>query len=341
MGAVDHRPELDHLERLAVEAGAALPVEDRALRVELDRERGERPERQRHDQPERRDGDVEAALDQRRRARRVPGLVLEHRQVGDPREADGPGAAVERRDHAQLHLALAAGGDDVADLARLHPLGREDHAVDAVDDLVERLVSLVCEQLEVHVGEEDELAPDHLGEVAVAEHGGHLARGPAPPDPARSAAQAERADQGDEEGGGGRVPLDRAGAGLREDQREHPDPDARPDGERRDLVDGQVADRDVVAVIEAEQLRDQDPGGQQRDAPEDVRGRPGDDDRRRRGGDQVGERRASAAGGRHARSAGARAPRLRAPTTLRMWTRPASEPRDRSDASGNPGDPGK
>ena len=88
-----------------------------------------------------------------------------------------------------------------------------------------------------------------------------------------------------------------AGGRLRQDQREQRDPGRGPGGERRQLVDGQVADRDVVAVIEADQLRDHDPAGQQHERPEGVRGGRGDDDAGGRGGDQVGEREHAAAQG--------------------------------------------
>ena len=171
------------------------------------------------------------ALDQRRRARRVPGLVLEHRQVGHPREPHGPGAAVQRRDHAQLHLALAAERDQPADLARLHPIGGEDHPVDASGERVEGLDLVLGDEAQVHVGEQLELAPDHLGEVAVAEHRGDLGRGQRGARPsARRRAAPERRRAATTKATSAALGPDLAGRGLRQDQRQQsrPRPPPRP-----------------------------------------------------------------------------------------------------------------
>ena len=298
LGVGDHGPELVHLERAAVEPGAGLVEEHGPAAVELDRDRDQGEERGREQEPDRGDDDVEAALDQRRRARRIPGLVLEHRQVGDPREAHRAGPPVQRRDHAQLHLALAAERDQAADLARLHPVGGEDHPVDAAGERVEGLDLVLVDEAQVHVGEEVELAADHLREVAVAEHRGDLGRRQPAPDPARArrAAPARRRRRPPRRprpspgmtspaGVWGRISASIA------------TPAAAQAAIAGQLVDGQVADRDVVAVVEPDQLREHDPDREQHQGPEGVGGRGGDDEAGCRGRDQVGEREHAAAQG--------------------------------------------
>src|SRR5258707_8567458 len=59
VGALDHRPQLQHLELGAAEADAALPVEDRAAAAELDRDGCSSEERCKQDQGYRRNQDVE------------------------------------------------------------------------------------------------------------------------------------------------------------------------------------------------------------------------------------------------------------------------------------------
>jgi hypothetical protein len=63
LGAVDHAPELEHLERLAVAPGARLTKEDRPERIELDRDRGYDQDGGEDDQRRARAGEVEGALD--------------------------------------------------------------------------------------------------------------------------------------------------------------------------------------------------------------------------------------------------------------------------------------
>ena len=52
--ALHHRPELEHPELPLADADAAVAVEHRAARVELDRERDQEPERQADEDDERR-----------------------------------------------------------------------------------------------------------------------------------------------------------------------------------------------------------------------------------------------------------------------------------------------
>ena len=92
-----------------------------------------------------------------------------------------------------------------ADLARLHPVGGEDHPVDAAGERVEGLDLVLVDEAQVHVGEQVELAADHLREVALAEHRGDLGRRQPAPDPARRAAQHQGADGGDHPGDHGRA----------------------------------------------------------------------------------------------------------------------------------------
>ena len=60
--ADDHRPELEHLEVLAVPADARLPVENRPAALELRRERGEPEERAREHETDACDDDVDGAV---------------------------------------------------------------------------------------------------------------------------------------------------------------------------------------------------------------------------------------------------------------------------------------
>ena len=164
---------------------------------------------------------------------------------------------------------------------------------------VEGLDLVLVDELEVHVGEELELAADHLGEVAVAEHRRDLGRGQRA---ARATARRRAAP--------GRRPPRRSrrrprrsgstspGRRLRQDQRQHPDPAPPPRRRSPDqLVDGQVADRNVVAVVEADQLREHAPSRAAGRAPRRRRRGRGDDQARGGGGDQVGEREHAAAQG--------------------------------------------
>src|SRR5262245_56677206 len=61
--AFDHRPELEHLEVLAVPADPRLPVEDRTTVPEPRRHCGSREDRARENEPRSRDRDVERAVD--------------------------------------------------------------------------------------------------------------------------------------------------------------------------------------------------------------------------------------------------------------------------------------
>ena len=120
-------------------------------------------------------------------------------------------------------------------------------------------------------------------------------RGQPAPRPAGGAAQEQRRRPRRRPRRPPRRSADLAGRGLREDERQQRDAGRGPGGDRRQLVDGQVADRDVVAVVEADQLRDHDPRRQQDQRPERVRRRRGDHQARSGGGDQVGEREHAAA----------------------------------------------
>src|SRR4051794_30217677 len=59
VGALDHRPQLPHLELAAAEADAALAVDDGAAAGQLDRDRGEEEERREDRQGDGGDEDVE------------------------------------------------------------------------------------------------------------------------------------------------------------------------------------------------------------------------------------------------------------------------------------------
>ena len=64
LGVGAHGAELDHPELVFVQSDPAVPVEDRPLRVELDRERDHRPEWEPDDYDQRADDEVEPAFDE-------------------------------------------------------------------------------------------------------------------------------------------------------------------------------------------------------------------------------------------------------------------------------------
>ena len=84
-----HRAELEDPEVLPVAPDADLAEEDRAAGVEPDRERERREDRRDRDQAERGGGEVEAALEQPRRAREPEAAHAQHRHAVDVVELDG------------------------------------------------------------------------------------------------------------------------------------------------------------------------------------------------------------------------------------------------------------
>jgi hypothetical protein len=125
-----HRPELQHRELSLAEPDAAVAVQDRPARVELDRGRDQQPQRQAEQQHERARDEVERALrspvhaDERRRAQLEQRRPLAGHVVHSVREELGR----PRRD-PHLHAVRVRLLDQLEQLAVADSVGR-DHFVD-------------------------------------------------------------------------------------------------------------------------------------------------------------------------------------------------------------------
>ncbi len=139
----------------------------------------------------------------------------------------------------------------------------EDHPVDTGEGTVHRRVLAVdlvshlpsgflhANQVQVHVGEQLDLARDGPCRSAAAQDQGGLRRRPLAPEPAR-----ERTQRTHDERRGDHHPDDLGGADRSGSQQRAGDPDDRgPNAQRWELIDREMANRAVVAVIEADDLR--------------------------------------------------------------------------------------
>ena len=143
----------------------------------------------------------------------------------------------------------------------------------------------------------------------------HAKRATAAEDERRGERDHERADRG--------RGVERAERGELQEERQAADRDDRPDQQVGQLVDGEVAERAVVAVVEPAELGGQDEAGQEEQRAEG--GREAGAEERERGADRadgahVGERE-DAAAERVARGPAARP--LLAPVVGRLEARPA------------------
>ena len=210
----------------------------------------------------------------------------------------GPEQAARRRHDAQLHVLATAHGDELRDQPLVDRLRREDHPPDAarpgpiLAEEVGRQRPVLADDGGVNFREELELAPDRVRETIAADDHDLLTRRDVPPDRAGEAAQEERSGEGDADDADRRG---RAGVGDRrdvEEQNERGHAGDRPHEKLRQLVDRQVPKGAVIAVVEAVDLRGQDPRrqedqrlGRRRDACAEDRQRRGRRDR----GPDVGE----------------------------------------------------
>src|SRR5207302_10092982 len=149
----------------------------------------------------------------------------------------------------ELLVELAAGDDD---------------AIDADDELLDPPLELSAARNSavdpgVDVGEELELAHDGLGERALADDEYPLRRREAPPEAAEQGTEEEREPQH-------YAPDDQPVVRARSERRERHEEEGQersaaqhPDDEPRQLVDRQVTQRAVVAVVEPGELRRHDP----------------------------------------------------------------------------------
>ena len=86
LGIAHHRPELEHLERPPAARRRGSGGRRSAAGIEQDREPCDEEERKHEHENDQCDEEVEDALERDSRARDVPGVVVEQRQVGDVRQ---------------------------------------------------------------------------------------------------------------------------------------------------------------------------------------------------------------------------------------------------------------
>jgi hypothetical protein len=278
LGLGNHRPELEHAERPPSGPGPKLGEEHRPPAVELDRNGDDGEERDEDEERNGAEGGVEQALEQDGRRRQIGGPVLEEGQLREVSQLDRRSEDLAAgRDDGELNLLLAGKLDDLLDLG-LHQRRRREHEpIDARDPAVirrllqiERL-ALLCDR-HMEVGEELELAPDRVSDVSRGDDPDAQGRRHRAPEQTR--ADAGEADAGSrQEAGEHRARrLRPAGGSDLEEEREARGTDHRPQREPRDLVDGGVAKRASVAVVQREQLGDDDPRGEVEHGPGDVAG---------------------------------------------------------------------
>ena len=206
--------------------------------------------------------------------------------------------AARGRDDAQLHVAPAADRHELGDHALVDRLRREDEAVDperpaSVGLQRGRQRRIRSNDGRVDVGEELELAPDRACELVAADDHDPLGRRHAAPREARDGAEDERRGERDHERADRGRGVERTERGQLQEERQAADRDDRPDQQVGQLVDGEVAERTVVAVVEPIELGGEDEAGQEEQRAEGGR-EAGAQERERRAdrpdGAHVGER---------------------------------------------------
>ncbi len=279
-------------------ARAHLREDHRAAALDLDRDRDEREERGEEEEREERDGEVERPLEDERRVRDVPGVVFDHREVGDVVQLHrGAEHAARRRDDAQLDLLGAAERDELRERLLVERLRREHDPVDVEDA---RLVAggrnglLLGDDVHVDVGEELELAARSVGKRPAPHDERPLPRHDPPPEEARERPERDRGDDRDQPLTHRHREVGRAGGRQPEEDRQRCDARTGPDEDRGELVGGEVPDRPLVAVVEAVELREEDPHRDEERRPDRVHDRPRRQDAERERHDErgrhVGER---------------------------------------------------
>ena len=194
-------------------------------------------------------------------------MVELHRGAEDP---------PDRRNDAQLDLLVAAAGDELGEEALVEGLERDDDpvadeqaAAPVAEGRAERAV--LADDGGVHVGEEVELPADGAAQALAADDDDAFGRRDPPPEKPGEAAKSERREQREHERANrdrrrqAREPRELEEHGQARETRD------RPDEDDRQLIDRQVPERAVVAVVEAVQLGGEDPG---REEEEGTDGRP-------------------------------------------------------------------
>ena len=170
---------------------------------------------------------------------------------------------------------------------RVHPLPGHDQPIQSRDELVHGRRPIVArphrgevavgDQMEMHVGEQLDLASRGPSQLAVAQHGRQFQRGGVAPEPAHGPAEDPRGKRAHEPRAGRGGETDVTGGRERQQQTQHRGAGGHPGSDHRQLVDGEVPDTALVAVIEAKELGDQHPRRQHGQRPRRARGRAGDE----------------------------------------------------------------
>jgi hypothetical protein len=149
---------------------------------------------------------------------------------------------------------------DQRDLAGFDSLVGQDHAIDA------RPRMSVLDRLHVEVAEQGDLAPHRVREAAAPHYQRSLGRGRRAPSGPRRDPEGEIGDHGHERDKRQLDRTERFRRGQAAEQADRDRPGHAPGADRRRFVHRQVAHHAVVGVVEAPELRDQDPdreeGGQ-------------------------------------------------------------------------------
>ena len=142
----------------------------------------------------------------------------------------------------------------------------------------------------MHLAEHLELAAERFEHEIVADQPDALRRGSLPPSPAREGPQAGRSDGRRDEQREDRQPVQRPRGSEGQEQGDHGGQRRDPGENRGNLVCREMAKGTMIAVVEAEELRDQWPERDEEHRPERFGGRHQCDHRRDCPRAEVGER---------------------------------------------------
>ena len=292
VGVLGHRPELEDPEGLVAAAHAYLTEEHRPPRIELDQDGDHREHGREHDEREKREDDVRRSLQEPRRAREPQRRKADQRQPLDRVDAHARADELEEARHdVDLDVEVFELADDVEHLLVRFVREGDDHALD-VEQAHDRgqalgaaeqreMLEVVAAVLGIGVDEADEVDPvlrmvqelpgDQLPDLAGADdHGVLQIRDVAPRYGARrSASEGDESDRRRPE----QHQLRRRRMGEPGEVRadgEDPRADRDHVEDAREVVRGRVVGPLLVALVEAVQLRDDDPAGHGGEEGEDL-----------------------------------------------------------------------